>query len=254
MKTKKHLGQHFLIDLNIAEQIVESLTFKKEDEITNCLEIGPGKGVLTQYLLEKKEYNLTAVEFDIEAVEFLKQNINGIEERVVQVDFLKYDIAKNFEYPLVLIGNLPYNISAPIFFKLIDNKDIIPQAVFMIQKEVAERIASKHGSKKYGILSVFLQAFFDIEYLFTVHEDVFDPPPKIKSAVIRLTRKKEDYNIADYKEFKKMVKQTFGQRRKMLRNTLKNYDTSKIPQEFLTKRPEQLSVKELIDLSNMLSY
>jgi len=256
MKTKKYLGQHFLIDQNIAQKIVESLTFKKEDKI-NCIEIGPGKGVLTQYLLEKKEYNLTAIEFDIEAVEYLKYNIPEIENHVVQIDFLKYDISQNFEHPIVLIGNLPYNISAPIFFKLIDNKDIVEQAVFMIQKEVAERIATKHGSKKYGILSVLLQAYFEIEYLFTVNEHVFDPPPKIKSAVIRLTRKKENYDITDYKEFKKLVKQTFGQRRKMIRNTLKaNYEIdniNKISPEILNKRPEQLSVAELIELSNNLS-
>ncbi len=255
MKTKKHLGQHFLTDQNIAQKIVESLTFKKEDKI-NCIEVGPGKGVLTQYLLQKKEYNLTAVEYDIEAVEYLKQNIPASENHVVQIDFLKYDIAENFEYPVVLIGNLPYNISAPIFFKLIDDKDIVEQAVFMIQKEVAERIASIHGSKKYGILSVLLQSYFDIEYLFTVSEHVFDPPPKIKSAVIRLTRKKEDYEIGDYKEFKKMVKSIFGQRRKMIRNTLKpNYEMdniNKISPEILNKRPEQLSVVELIELSNNL--
>jgi len=256
MKTKKHLGQHFLIDQNIAKKIVESLTFKKEDKIS-CIEIGPGKGVLTQYLLQKKEYNLTAIEYDYEAVDYLKYNIPSIKNHIVQIDFLKYDIAQNFAHPIVMIGNLPYNISAPIFFKIIDNKDIVEQAVFMIQKEVAERIASKHGTKKYGILSVLLQSYFDIEYLFTVNENVFDPPPKIKSAVIRLTRKKENYEIADYKEFKKLVKQIFGQRRKMIRNTLKtNYDAeniNNISPEVLNKRPEQLSVLELIELSNKLS-
>lgn len=249
MRTKKHLGQHFLTDLNIAKKIVESLNFNQLACPINCIEIGPGKGVLTQFLLQKNEYNLTAIEFDAEAVEYLHENLPQIEGKIVNIDFLKYDISKNFKYPLLAIGNLPYNISSQIFFKLIDNKDIIPQAVFMIQKEVAERIVAEHGSKTYGILSVLLQTFYDVEYLFTVSEKVFAPPPKVKSAVIRLNRKKTDYEISDFKLFKKIVKTAFGQRRKMLRNTLKSVlDTSKIPDEILKKRPEQLSVEQFLEL------
>ncbi len=253
MRTKKHLGQHFLSDENIAIRIVESLTFKQEAKKTECIEIGPGKGILTKYLIKKEEYNLTAVEFDIEAVEYLKNYLPDVENKIENTDILKYDMDKKYDYPLVVIGNIPYNISAPIFFKVIENRDIIAQTVFMIQKEVAERIAADHGSKKFGILSVLLQAYYDIEYLFTVGENVFDPPPKVKSAVIRLTKTKKNYKVEDYKKFKRIVKQTFGQRRKMLRNTLKNtFDITNIPNDILTKRPEHLSVAQFIELSNNL--
>ena len=253
MKAKKYLGQHFLIDNNIAEKIVNSLTSVDNTKKINCLEIGPGKGILTKLLLKKKEYNLSVVEIDDEAIDYLKIHIPEIINNIFHEDFLKFDIKQKYNSPLILIGNIPYNITAPIFFKMIENKDLVSEAVFMIQKEVAERIQSKHGTKKYGILSVILQAFYDIEYLFTVNNTVFQPPPKVQSAVIRLNRRDTDYNIKDFAHFKRIVKLTFNHRRKMLRNTLKNqFDISEIDPTILTKRPEHLSVQDFVDLADIL--
>lgn len=252
MKPKKKLGQHFLTDENIAQKIVDALNFKQENNPTNLIEIGPGKGVLTKYLLENKNYNLKVVEFDIDAVDYLKMNLEDIDDKIMHHDILKLNLTSEFKAPLLVIGNLPYNITGPIFFQLLDHKEIVPQMVAMIQKEVAERIASKHGNKVYGILSVLLQAFYKVEYLFTVHENVFNPPPRVKSAVIRLTKLENQPEIENFYKFKNLVKAAFGQRRKTLKNALGLYDTSKIPTEFLSKRAEQLSVEEFILLYNSM--
>ncbi len=245
LKAKKNLGQHFLTDENIASKIVNAFGFRTSDGKTNLLEIGPGKGVLTKYLLANEDYNFKVVEFDGEAVEYLKNNFDNIADKIINADVLKLKLADIFDNPpLGIIGNLPYNITGPIFFQLLENKDIVPEMVAMIQKEVAERIVSKHGNKVYGILSVLLQSFYKVEYLFTVPENVFSPPPKVKSAVIRLTKLENQPQIEDFGKFKNLVKAAFNKRRKTLRNALNLYDTEKIPAEFLQKRAEQLSVED----------
>lgn len=183
VRAKKHLGQHFLKDLEVARRIAESITLS---ETRSVLEIGPGMGVLTQFLLQNENLDLTAVELDRDSVAYLHEHYPSL--KVVEADFLKLNLEELFPGKFCVIGNFPYNISSQIFFKMLDNRDKIPCLVGMIQKEVAERMAAKHGNKTYGILSVLMQAFYSIDYLFTVHEHVFDPPPKVKSAVIRLTR------------------------------------------------------------------
>ena len=248
MRPKKKLGQHFLKDELIASKIVESLIYKSEDKPIDCLEIGAGKGVLTKYLITKKEYNLKVVEIDQEAIEYLKQNIVDIEEKMIQGDVLKLNLTNEFEYPLVIIGNIPYNITAPILFQLLENKDLVTQMVVMIQKEVAQRIVSQHKNKVYGILSVLLQTFFKVEYLFTVEPNVFEPPPKVQSAVIRLTKLENQVQIDDWQKFKNIVKGAFNQRRKILKNALSLYDINKIPEEFKGLRAEQLSVEDFLKL------
>ena len=250
---KKFLGQHFLKDLNIAQEIANSLNVVSR---TNVLEIGPGMGVLTQFLLENQNINLKVVELDRESVAYLNENFPNLEGRILAEDFLKLALCNLFDgESFFVIGNYPYNISSQIFFKVLENKDRIPVCSGMIQKEVAERMAAKPNSKAYGILSVLLQAYYDIEYLFTVHEHVFDPPPKVKSAVIRMTRNKVDKLNCDEELFTKVVKATFNQRRKMLRNSLAAF----IPKEcelmrdsFVTRRPEQLSVDEFVWLTNQV--
>jgi 16S rRNA (adenine1518-N6/adenine1519-N6)-dimethyltransferase len=244
VRPKKSLGQHFLIDKNIARKITEALT---DTNSKSLIEIGPGTGVLTQYLIHR-ELPFYAVEIDRESIEFLK---NEFPEKsfIIEGDFLKIDLAM-FPKPMAIIGNLPYYISSQIFFRALENKNDITEMVCMIQKEVAERIASPPGNKTYGILSVFLQAYFDIEYLFTVHEHCFSPAPKVKSAVIKLKRNSRNELSCDEKLFFKVVKQSFNQRRKTLRNSLKvlstNLDTTL---EILNKRPEQLSVDEFVELT-----
>jgi len=243
VKPKKNLGQHFLTDQNIARKIVDSLGA----EVPDILEIGPGMGVLTKYLLERPELNIHVVEIDTESVEYLKITYPQL-EHIWAEDFLKADIGGRFSGPFTVIGNFPYNISSQIFFRILQYRNRIPQTVGMVQKEVAERIAAPSGSKVYGILSVLLQAFFNIEYLFTVSEKVFNPPPKVKSAVVRLTRN----NIVDLpcneQLFFRVVKTAFNQRRKMLRNSLKELCAS-LPEEYAEKRPEQLTVHEFINLT-----
>lgn len=243
VRPKKKLGQHFLIDQNIAKKIVDSLGVN----IPDVLEIGPGTGVLTQYLLERQELNVHVIEIDQESVEYLNDNFTGI-KNIWSEDFLKADIAAKFEGNFSIIGNFPYNISSQILFRVLQLRNRIPETVGMFQKEVAERIASPHGSKKYGILSVLLQSFFDIEYLFTVSETVFNPPPKVKSAVIRLRRNNVEELPCNEAFFVKVVKAAFNLRRKMLRNSLKEICTS-LPEEYAQKRPEQLSVDDFIDLT-----
>ena len=252
MKPKKKLGQHFLKDEIIAGKIVDSLKYRLKGQKVDCLEIGPGKGVLTQFLLEKEEYNLKVVEVDTAAVQYLKMNFENIDDKIIQDDILKVNISELYKEPLVIIGNLPYNITAPIFFQVLENKDIILQMVAMIQKEVAERIAASHGNKTYGILSVLLQAFYKVEYLFTVEPNVFEPPPKVRSAVIRITKLENQPEIEDWNKFKNIVKAAFNLRRKTLKNALSLYDISKIPEKFIGQRAEQLSVAEFIELYEIL--
>jgi len=248
VKAKKHLGQHFLTDLSIARKIVESLSSNNR----NVLEIGPGTGVLTQYLFPSEQYNTLAIDIDHESIAFLKQKYPEHIDQIIYGDFLKADIHKFFNNEtFCIIGNFPYNISTQILFKILDNRDLVPEAVGMFQKEVAERIAAPPGSKTYGIMSVLLQAFYQIEYLFTVHETVFNPPPKVKSAVIRLTRNEVSKLDCDEKVFKQLVKAAFNQRRKMLRNSIKSFIQEEgFSHPFLERRPEQLSVAEFVELTN----
>jgi 16S rRNA (adenine1518-N6/adenine1519-N6)-dimethyltransferase len=242
VRPKKALGQHFLVDLNIARNIVNALGTDHDVVI----EVGAGMGVLTQYLIENQLDKLQVVEIDTESVEFLKNKFQMLEGHLVLGDFLKYDIGgKN----AAVIGNFPYNISSQIFFQILKYRNNVSECVGMIQKEVAERIAAAPGSKTYGILSVLLQAWYDIEYLFTVHENVFNPPPKVKSAVIRLKRNNVKELGCDEKLFVTVVKQAFNQRRKTLRNSLRSLIPAEIiDNEIFNKRPEQLSVAEFVDL------
>ncbi len=251
VKAKKHLGQHFLRDLNIAQRIVDHLS----DSQQNVLELGPGTGVLTQYLVKRNNINLKLVELDIESVDYLKAHYFELEGRIFYKDFLKLDLTELFNEPFALIGNFPYNISGPIFFKVFEYRNQIPEVVGMLQKEVAERLAAGPGSKTYGVLSVLLQAFYNIEYLFTVHEHVFDPPPKVKSGVIRLTRNNIDTLGCDEKLFVKVVKAIFNQRRKAIRNSIKAIEFNKeaiIDHEYMAMRPEQMSVQDFINLTKMV--
>ncbi|MDR2125387.1 MAG: 16S rRNA (adenine(1518)-N(6)/adenine(1519)-N(6))-dimethyltransferase RsmA [Prevotellaceae bacterium] len=246
---KKSLGQHFLHDRQIAERITQSIA----DNTESLLEIGAGTGILTEFLL-KKDIDFKTVEIDGESIAFLRKTFPDIKDRLITGDFLKQNLHDIFNRPFSIIGNLPYNISSQIFFKIIDEKNYINEAVCMVQKEVAERIAEKPGSKTYGILSVFVQAFYDVEYLFTVHENAFTPPPKVKSAVIRLTRNSVNHLNCNESLFRKTVKATFNQRRKTIRNSLKLITgDKKIPENrFLSLRPETLSVSDFAELTNIV--
>ncbi|EKN10009.1 ribosomal RNA small subunit methyltransferase A [Parabacteroides johnsonii CL02T12C29] len=248
VKPKKALGQHFLKDLQIAERIADTLSDYKQLPV---LEIGPGMGVLTQFLLEKG-HDLTVVELDMESVDYLEQNFPALEGKILAEDFLRLDLSKLFPDQFCVIGNYPYNISSQIFFKVLDYKEHIPCCSGMIQKEVAERLAAGPGSKTYGILSVLLQAWYEVEYLFTVSEKVFDPPPKVKSAVIRMVRNNRKSLGCDEKLFKTVVKTSFNQRRKTLRNSMKpllGKDCPDYPLPIFDKRPEQLSVEQFVELT-----
>jgi len=248
VRAKKHLGQHFLNDENIALKIATSLT---ENAPKTVLEIGPGMGVLTKNLLNQKDVDLHAVELDRESVSYLNEHFPALQGKIIQGDFLKLKLDEHFKEQFAIIGNFPYNISSQILFKIIDYKELVPEMVGMFQKEVAERVASKHGTKKYGILSVLLQAYYDIEYLFTVNEDVFTPPPKVKSGVIRIVRKANLKLPCNEVLLKKVVKLGFNQRRKTLSNSLKSILLNLKPEdEIFRKRPEQLSVNEFFDLTN----
>ena len=248
VRPKKFLGQHFLTDLSVAQRIAETISAGR------VLEIGPGMGVLTQYLLKNKDIDLTAIELDRESVAYLKEWYPEL--HLIEGDFLKLDLEELYpEGEFCVIGNYPYNISSQIFFKVLEYKDRIPVCSGMIQKEVAERIASKPGKKAYGILSVLLQAYYDIEYLFTVNENVFAPPPKVKSAVVRLTRNRRQELGCDEQLFKQVVKTAFNQRRKQMRNSLMSLvgkDNPLLSDPVFTKRPEQLSVEEFIQLTNLI--
>ncbi|RUT79293.1 16S rRNA (adenine(1518)-N(6)/adenine(1519)-N(6))-dimethyltransferase RsmA [Ancylomarina longa] len=252
VRAKKNLGQHFLKDLNIAKKIVAGL---KAENISKVLEIGPGMGVLTQFLLEETRYETSVVEIDTESVAYLKENFPGLSDRIIGEDFLKYNLSNLFKEQFAIIGNFPYNISSQIFFKVLAHRDQIPEVVGMIQKEVAERMCSCPGNKTYGILSVLMQAFYKIEYLFTVSEKVFAPPPKVKSAVIRMERNNRNALNCDESLFFRVVKTGFNQRRKTLRNSLKPIlGDRKLAEDIMALRPEQLSVDQFIDLTNKIEH
>lgn len=253
VKPKKFLGQHFLKDLQVAQDIADTVDACPALPV---LEVGPGMGVLTQYLL-KKDRPLKVVELDFESVAYLRENFPQLGDHIIEQDFLKMDLRQLFDgQPFVLTGNYPYNISSQIFFKMLDYKDLIPCCTGMIQREVALRMASEPGNKAYGILSVLIQAWYDVEYLFTVDENVFNPPPKVKSAVIRMTRNKVTDLGCDEKLFKRLVKTVFNQRRKMLRVSLKQMFPGVTPREdfyttdIMTKRPEQLTIQQFVELTN----
>jgi len=250
VRAKKRLGQHFLTDQNIAQRIVDSLTSSHQ----TIVEIGPGMGVLTQYLLNLPDKKLFFIELDEESIRYLHHQFPQIKGQLYAMDFLKVDLSTLTKEPFALIGNFPYNISNQILFKVLEYKNQIQEVVGMFQKEVAMRIASQPGKKDYGILSVLLQAFYDIEYLFTVDEHVFNPPPKVKSGVIRLRRNSCQSLSCDEQNFKLVVKTAFNQRRKTLRNSLKtlmfNENFTKHP--IFNKRPEQLSVEEFIMITKEL--
>jgi 16S rRNA (adenine1518-N6/adenine1519-N6)-dimethyltransferase len=250
VKAKKHLGQHFLTDLNIAGNIVEALaTVYPAGDV---LEVGPGMGVLTQYLLEKKSLRTWAAEVDSESVTYLMATFPQISERLLSENFLEMDLGKRFPDGLSVIGNFPYNISSQIVFHILDHRNSVPFMVGMFQKEVAERIGAKHGGKEYGILSVITQAYYEVEYLFTVHEHVFNPPPKVKSGVIRMTKRVEQL-ACDESLFKRVVKTGFNQRRKKLRNALAVFGlTDEQLGIFASKRAEELSVADFVQLTNLV--
>lgn len=284
VRAKKSLGQHFLTDLSIAQRIADSLTApvapgdstgdtgsntssgKDGAGLTDVLEVGPGMGVLTQFLLQRSELNLKMVEIDRESVDYLLVHFPQVNGSLIEADFLKLRLETFFKGQFCIIGNFPYNISSQIFFKILDYKESVPQVVCMIQKEVAERIAEKPGSKTYGILSVLLQAWYDIEYLFTVGEGAFNPPPKVKSAVIRLVRNSRKELGCDESLFKAVVKTSFNQRRKTMRNSLRPIVSAKASREgwneeqvsaFLSQpvfdlRPERLGVEDFISLTRSL--
>jgi len=251
VKAKKYLGQHFLTDENIAKKIADTLVGNNYD---NVLEIGPGMGVLTKYLLEKNKTTYV-IEIDSESVEYLQANYLNLAPRIIEQNFLKYDLNTVFNHePFAIIGNFPYNISTQIVFKTLEMREQIPEFSGMFQKEVARRICEKEGSKVYGILSVLTQAFYEAEYLFTVPPSVFNPPPKVESGVLRLTRK-ENYDLScDEKLFFRVVKTAFQQRRKTLRNSLKTFNLSDNLKAnvIFDKRPEQLSVDSFIELTLLI--
>ena len=267
VKPKKFLGQHFLTDLGIARDIADTVDACPDIPV---LEVGPGMGVMTQYLVQKPR-TVKVVEIDYESVSFLREKFPSLEENIIEDDFLKMHLENVFQgQSFVLTGNYPYNISSQIFFKMLDYKDLIPCCTGMIQKEVAERIAAAPGNKSYGILSVLIQAWYSVEYLFTVHEHVFNPPPKVKSAVIRMTRNSTTSPGCDEQLFKRLVKTTFNQRRKTLRNNIRpllgELDTQCAKEGFpipdhstllqdpiFNQRPEQLSVQQFIELTNRVS-
>lgn len=256
VKPKKNLGQHFLVDLNIARRIADTVDACPAIPV---LEIGPGMGVLTQFLVTKGR-EMKAVEIDSESVTYLHEHFPELRDRIIGDDFLRMDLHAVFGgRPFVLTGNYPYDISSQIFFKMIDNRDLIPCCTGMIQREVALRMASAPGSKAYGILSVLTQAWYDVEYLFTVDENVFNPPPKVKSAVIRMMRNATQRLGCDEALFKRVVKAVFNQRRKMLRVSLRQLFTAKparaefFADDMMTRRPEQLSVAEFVDLTNRVA-
>jgi len=246
VRPKKNLGQHFLKDRNIARKIVDSLSSSAHD----VLEVGPGTGVLTGFLIQRPELNLHVIEIDRESVEYLKINYPSLEGRIHSHDFLKWD-ASVFKGSFSIIGNFPYNISSQIFFRILEWRNRVPEVVGMLQKEVAERISAPHGSKTYGILSVLIGAFYRTEYLLTVSEQVFIPPPKVKSAVIRLTRNETEQLPCNEKLFFQVVKAAFNKRRKMLRNSLGEFP-GPVPEQFATRRPEQMSVADFIELTKMM--
>ena len=256
VRPKKNLGQHFLTDLNIAKAIADTVDACPDLPV---LEVGPGMGVMTQYLVEKPR-PFKVVEIDRESVAYLREHFTRLDNNIIGGDFLRMDLHEVFDgQQFVLTGNYPYDISSQIFFKMLDNKDLIPCCTGMIQHEVALRMASQPGNKQYGILSVLIQAWYNVEYLFTVEPTVFNPPPKVMSAVIRMTRNKVQHLGCDEQLFKRVVKTVFNQRRKMLRVSLRQIFDAQHPasdtffqQDIMTRRPEQLSISEFVELTNMV--
>jgi len=251
VKPKKHLGQHFLIDLSIAERIAAQVT--GHGGVKQLLEIGPGMGVLTDYLLNG-DLDVNLIEIDRESIAYLHKKYPSLQDKVIEGDFLKFDFSTVFSTPFAVVGNFPYNISSQIFFKILEDKNKVSEVVCMLQKEVARRIASPKGSKEYGILSVLLQAWYDIEYIFSVPPGVFNPPPKVNSGVIRLTRNQVQKLDCNEKLFFQVVKGGFGNRRKTLRNSLKSFQ---LTEEFkshplLDKRAEQLDVADFVFLTQQI--
>ncbi len=255
VRAKKALGQHFLTDLNIAKKIADSITGTTPEAPTTVLEVGCGMGVLTQFLLQRDDIVTYGAEIDKESVEYLHKHYPDFTPRLIEGDFLKMDLREKFPEGLKVIGNFPYNISSQIFFKVVENRDLVPECAGMIQREVAVRMAEPPGSKEYGVLSVLLQAWYDIEYLFTVNESVFNPPPKVKSAVIRMVRNSTMALDCDEKLFVKVVKAGFGQRRKMLRNALRSVfgDFGGAEHRFFDLRAERLSVAEFVELTQWVA-
>jgi 16S rRNA (adenine1518-N6/adenine1519-N6)-dimethyltransferase len=250
VRAKKYLGQHFLKDKNIAAAIVKALDAKGCNSV---IEVGPGMGVLTGFLVERNFPILKVIEIDTESVDYLRANFDGRLE-IISADFLSIDLESLASGPMAIIGNFPYNISSQIFFKVIENREKVTEVTCMIQREVAQRICSDPGSRVYGILSVLLQAWYDIEYLFTVNENVFSPPPKVKSAVIRLRRNPAISLCCDEKLFIQVVKCCFNQRRKMIRNPIKAMIRQSVDEPgLLSKRPEQLSVSQFVELTNWVA-
>ena len=250
VRAKKNLGQHFLKDQNIAADIANGFT---SDAPNLILEIGPGMGILTRHLMRRPNADVRVVEIDSESVEYLKSEMPELAGRIIEGDFLRLNLPSLFSQPIAIAGNFPYNISSQILFKIIENRQMIPQMVGMFQKEVAERVASAPGSKVYGILSVLLQAYYDIDYLFTVHEHVFDPPPKVKSGVIRLVRNNVEQLPCNERLFTQIVKTSFNQRRKTLSNSLKPIlKDARLDLPVFRQRPEQISVNEFVELTNIV--
>ena len=253
MKAKKSYGQHFLTNEQIASDIADSLQLT--DQYKRVVEVGPGKGMLTKYLL-KKDYQVLVVEADRDMVAYLNKHFPALKEQIISLDFLRFNPQAFFpDEPFALIGNYPYNISSQIVFWMLKYKELIPEMVGMFQKEVAERITAKPGNKSYGVISVLVQAHYKGEYLFTVENTNFNPPPKVQSAVIRLRRKERVELNYDEKLFTRVVKQAFSQRRKMLRNTMKSFikGDALLQEPFFRQRPEQLSLEDFIDMTNKIS-
>ena len=245
---KKSLGQHFLKDENMCRKIVQALPVIPGQQL---LEVGPGAGAITKYLLQLPDIHFKAVELDTEKVQYLEQTYPEIKGKLIHQSFL--EMSPPFEGPFNIIGNFPYNISSQIMFRVLDWKQQVPLVVGMFQKEVAQRIAASHGNKDYGILSVLIQAFYKVEYLFEVHEQCFNPPPKVKSAVIRVTRLEQPYGIANERKFFNLVKTAFNQRRKQLRNPLKSlFDKEYLQDSLFTKRAEELTVADFVELSHKM--
>ena len=251
VRPKKHLGQHFLKDKNVCRKIADQ--YQRHQDCNTVLEIGPGMGALTEYLLSN-ELDVWVMEIDTDSIEYLGNHFPSLTGKIIEADFLKADLTQVFgDRNFSVVGNFPYNISSQILFKCIEYRNQIPEIMGMFQKEVAQRVAEKPGSKQYGILSVFLQAYYDIDYCFTVDEHVFDPPPKVKSGVIRCTRNARQTLPCDEKLFKQVVKMSFNQRRKTIRNSVKALlNGNKLDHEYMSLRPETLSVDQFIELTQMI--
>ncbi len=255
IQPKKHLGQHFLIDQNVCKKIADE--FIQYRGVKNTLEVGPGTGAMTALFLQKKEIDLHVIDLDSESIAYLKEHFPQLKGKIHEADFLKMDFSTLFENEqFAVVGNFPYNISSQILFKCIENRSYIPEISGMFQKELVQRVIEEPGSKQYGVLSVLLQTYYNVEYCFTVSENVFNPPPKVKSAVIRCTRNEKTHLQVDEKLYERVIKSVFNQRRKTIRNGLKTIvDVSQLPEhELLKSRPERLSIENFIELTAMVQF